>query len=246
MENGPDESTCCVCLEPTERRGGKPLYSSGCCGCWLHLECAYSIARSTTCSKKCPLCRAQVILPYAPSIIGKRSSEHTGEEDAYSYDYLLPNSTAPQRNFASLQRSFLQSQYQRAGGEPAGSRAPTQYPLSPTPGAFDRLLRASSAVVGADQLTTFVDSDYDDIDDDDDLPPVFDTVRAVDATSLAGPPVARMPLSTSSSASAGVPPPGVAAQTDPAEAANGHRPRYMEIRSLLFSAPSVLTVFFDG
>jgi hypothetical protein len=244
MENGPDESTCCVCLEPTERRGGKPLYSSGCCGCWLHLECAYSIARSTTCSKKCPLCRAQVILPYAPSIIGERSSEHTGEEDAYSYDYLLPISAAPQRDFASLRRSFLQSQYQRAGGEPAGSRAPTQYPLSPTPGVFDRLLHASTAVAGADQLTTFVDSDYDNIDDDDDLP-VFDTVRAADATSVAGPPTERIPLSTSTSASTVAPPTGVAAQTDPAEPTIPRRPRYMGIRSLLFSPPSVLTVFFD-
>jgi hypothetical protein len=228
MENGSDESTCCVCLEPTERRGGKPLYSSGCCGCWLHLECAYSIARSTTCSKKCPLCRAQVILPYAPSMIGKRSSEHTGEED--SYDYLLPNSAAPQRDFASLRRSFLQSQYQRAGGEPAGSRAPTQYPLSPTPGAFDRLLRASTAVVGADQLTTFVDSDYDDIDDNDDLP-VFDTVRAADATSVAGPPMARMPLSIPSSASSGVPPPDVPAQAGSTEASDDRRHRYMGIGS---------------
>jgi hypothetical protein len=230
MENGPDESTCCVCLEPTERRGGKPLYSSGCCGCWLHLECAYSIARSTTCSKKCPLCRAQVILPYAPSMIGKRASEHSEGEETY---YPLSNLAAPQRDFASLRQSFLQSQTLRAGGEPAGSRGPTQYTLAPMPGAFDRLLLASSAVVGADQQTTFVDSDYDDIDDDDDLP-VFDTVRAADATSVARPPIARMPLSIPSSASSGVPPPDVAAQTDLAEAANGHRPRYMETPSLYF------------
>jgi hypothetical protein len=242
MENGPDESTCCVCLEPTERRGGKPLYSSGCCGCWLHLECAYSIARSTTCSKKCPLCRAQVILPYAPSMIGKRSSEHSEEEETY---YPLPNLAAPQRDFASLRQSFLQGQTLRAGGEPAGSRGPTQYTLAPVPGAFDRLLLASSAVIGADQQTTFVDSDYDDIDDDDDLP-VFDTVRAADATSVAGPPMARMPLPTSTSASTVAPPTGVAAQTDPAEPTIPRRPRYMGIRSLLFSPPSVLTVFFDG
>jgi hypothetical protein len=241
MENGSDESTCCVCLEPTERRGGKPLYSSGCCGCWLHLECAYSIARSTTCSKRCPLCRAQIALPYAPSIIGKRSSEHSEEEETY---YSLPNLAAPQRDFASLRQSFLQSQSLRAGSEPAGSRAPTQYPLSLMPSAFDRLFDASTAVAGADQLTTVAGSDYDDIDDNDDLP-VFDTVRAADATSVAGPPMARMPLSIPSSASSGVPPPGVAAQTDPAEASNGHRPRYMETPSLLFPPPSALIVFFD-
>jgi hypothetical protein len=76
MEKEKNDSACCVCLEPTERRGGKPLYSSGCCGCWLHLECAYSIARSSTCSKKCPLCRAKITLPDVPSVVEKRRFEH--------------------------------------------------------------------------------------------------------------------------------------------------------------------------
>jgi hypothetical protein len=160
-------------------------------------------------------------------MIGKRSSEHSEEEETY---YPLPNLAAPQRDFASLRQSFLQSQTLRAGGEPAGSRGPTQYTLAPMPGAFDRLLLASSAVVGADQLTTFVDSDYDDIDDDDDLP-VFDTVRAADATSVAGPPMARMPLSIPSSASSGVPPHGAPAQAGPTEASGDRIPRYMGVGS---------------
>jgi hypothetical protein len=76
MEKEKNDSACCVCLEPTEQRGGRPLYSSGCCGCWLHLECAYSIARSSTCSKKCPLCRAKITLPDVPSVVEKRRFEH--------------------------------------------------------------------------------------------------------------------------------------------------------------------------
>jgi hypothetical protein len=58
-------STCSVCLEPTEQRGGKPLYSPGCCGNWLHLECAYAMAKSVSCSNKCPHCRARITLPQA-------------------------------------------------------------------------------------------------------------------------------------------------------------------------------------
>jgi hypothetical protein len=76
MDEQKKDSACCVCLEPTEQRGGKPLYSSGCCGSWLHLECAYSIAKSSTCSKKCPLCRATIILPDVPSVVEKRRFEH--------------------------------------------------------------------------------------------------------------------------------------------------------------------------
>jgi hypothetical protein len=76
MDEQKKDSACCVCLEPTEQRGGKPLYSSGCCGSWLHLECAYSIAKSSTCSKKCPLCRATITLPDVPSVVEKRRFEH--------------------------------------------------------------------------------------------------------------------------------------------------------------------------
>jgi hypothetical protein len=63
MDKENNRAICSVCLEPTEERGGKPLYSPGCCGSWLHLECAYAMAKSFSCSRKCPLCRAGIALP---------------------------------------------------------------------------------------------------------------------------------------------------------------------------------------
>jgi hypothetical protein len=65
MAHENNTSACSVCLEPTEQRGGKPLYSPGCCGSWLHLECAYAMARSASCNDKCPQCRARITLPQA-------------------------------------------------------------------------------------------------------------------------------------------------------------------------------------
>jgi hypothetical protein len=65
MAHGNNTSACSVCLEPTEQRGGKPLYSPGCCGSWLHLQCAYAMARSASCNGKCPQCRARITLPQA-------------------------------------------------------------------------------------------------------------------------------------------------------------------------------------
>jgi hypothetical protein len=65
MDHEDNVATCSVCLEPTEQRGGKPLYSAGCCGNWLHLECAYAMAKSVSCNTSCPHCRARVVLPQA-------------------------------------------------------------------------------------------------------------------------------------------------------------------------------------
>jgi hypothetical protein len=65
MDNEDNISTCSVCLEPTAQRGGKPLYSPACCGNWLRLECAYAMAKSVSCSNKCPHCRARITLPQA-------------------------------------------------------------------------------------------------------------------------------------------------------------------------------------
>jgi hypothetical protein len=65
MDNEDNVSTCSVCLEPTAQRGGKPLYSPACCGNWFHLECAYAMAKSVSCSNKCPYCRARITLPQA-------------------------------------------------------------------------------------------------------------------------------------------------------------------------------------
>jgi hypothetical protein len=65
MEKEDYKAMCSVCLEPTEQRGGQPLYSPGCCGCWLHLECAYAMVNSVLCSKTCPHCRATITLPHS-------------------------------------------------------------------------------------------------------------------------------------------------------------------------------------
>jgi hypothetical protein len=65
MEKEHYKAMCSVCLEPTEQRGGQPLYSPGCCGCWLHLECAYAMVNSVLCSKTCPHCRATITLPHS-------------------------------------------------------------------------------------------------------------------------------------------------------------------------------------
>jgi hypothetical protein len=105
MEKEENVSTCCVCLELTEQRGGKSLYSSGCCGCWLHLECAYSLARSSSCSKKCPLCRAQITLPYVPSVIGKRSREDDRREERVSRRAMMD-----QQRITILQQRLLRQQ----------------------------------------------------------------------------------------------------------------------------------------
>jgi hypothetical protein len=56
-------STCSVCLEPAEQSGGRPLYSPGCCGSWLHMECANAMAKSVSCTTRCPHCRAAITLP---------------------------------------------------------------------------------------------------------------------------------------------------------------------------------------
>ena len=58
-------ATCCICLEITATRGQKPLYAPGCCGAWLHLECAYAI-EVVGGDGKCPLCRAPAELPRRP------------------------------------------------------------------------------------------------------------------------------------------------------------------------------------
>jgi hypothetical protein len=105
MEKEKNDSACCVCLELTEQRGGKSLYSSGCCGCWLHLECAYSLARSSSCSKKCPLCRAQITLPYVPSVIGKRSREDDRREERVSRRAIME-----QQRITNLQQRLLRRQ----------------------------------------------------------------------------------------------------------------------------------------
>jgi hypothetical protein len=65
MEKEDYKAMCSVCLEPTEQRGGQPLYSPGCCGGWLHLECAYAMVNSVLCSKTCPHCRATITLPHS-------------------------------------------------------------------------------------------------------------------------------------------------------------------------------------
>jgi hypothetical protein len=105
MEKEKNDSACCVCLELTEQRGGKSLYSSGCCGCWLHLECAYSLARSSSCSKKCPLCRAQITLPYVPSVIGKRSREDDRRVERVSRRAMMD-----QQRVTILQQRLLRQQ----------------------------------------------------------------------------------------------------------------------------------------
>jgi hypothetical protein len=73
MDKEDNRAICSVCLEPTEQRGGKPLYSPGCCGSWLHLECAYAMVKSFSCSRKCPLCRAGIALPLIYTKFGIKS-----------------------------------------------------------------------------------------------------------------------------------------------------------------------------
>lgn len=62
-----DVFSCCpVCLDAALPRGGRPLYTPGCCGaCWMHLECAYALPAADAHGHggKCPLCRATVDLP---------------------------------------------------------------------------------------------------------------------------------------------------------------------------------------
>jgi hypothetical protein len=136
---------------------------------------ALGIARSSNCSKKCPLCRAQIILPYVPSLMGKRSLEQTGEKDAH----VLPNMLPQQREFESLWQSFLQRRSLRAGNGPTGSRArvlrspsppwaATQNMRSPTRAIIAGVFPSRTATTGADLITSTVATDRDDDDDDDD------------------------------------------------------------------------------
>lgn len=57
--------SCCICLEAVDARGRTPLYAPGCCGAWIHLECAYAIEVDGA-GGKCPLCRAPAELPRRP------------------------------------------------------------------------------------------------------------------------------------------------------------------------------------
>jgi hypothetical protein len=109
------DSACCLCLESTEA-GGKPLlYSSDCCGCWLHLECAYSISKSSTGGRKCPLCRAQVSLPCAPTTVRKRSLELAVDGEP---DIQRETVTRMKTLTTSMRQSILQSQSLRVTDEP--------------------------------------------------------------------------------------------------------------------------------
>lgn len=52
------ESTCCVCLESAQSRGGKALTMPGCCGKWFHTECMNDLVRKG--HKVCPNCRTSL------------------------------------------------------------------------------------------------------------------------------------------------------------------------------------------
>lgn len=66
---------CCpICLDPAAVHGGKPLFAPGCCGAWMHLECAYALAADRCGDGQCPLCRAAVALP------AKRAAAPTTDE----------------------------------------------------------------------------------------------------------------------------------------------------------------------
>jgi hypothetical protein len=95
MDHEDNVATCPVCLEPTEQRGGKPLYSPGGCGNWLHLECAYAMTKSVSCNTNCPHCRARVTLPQAFDMEKVNEITRRIRHEVDAMDALLTPSVSP-------------------------------------------------------------------------------------------------------------------------------------------------------